>query len=257
MSAHSHDGEHEFLLASVQRLRGDIYLEDGAIAPWQLSDGRHIQGVDERSWHLLVMGEGDRVLACVRYTSHQNCTSPFQLGVLNSALTHDEVWSERLERALANELQEARRRSVDYAEIGGWAIAPELRCTTEALRMALSVYAMGELFGGALGITTATTRHHSSSILRRIGGESLVVDGASVPTYFDPRYQCHMEMLRFDSRRPNPRYTRWINESAGHLRTVAVVSAPSVAKQPTRMKRSARAFAAARPQPELVHARTA
>lgn len=238
------EGQHESLLGAVQRLRAKVYLEDGAIAPWQLSEGRHIQGIDERSWHMLVMGDKDTVLGCVRYTSHQTCTSPFQLGILNAALTGDDVWAERLERALGNELLEAKRRAVDYAEIGGWAITPELRGTTEALRMALSVYALGSLFGGALGITTATTRHNSSSILRRIGGQSLVVDGATLPTYFDPKYQCYMEILRFDSLQPNPRYFEWIHDCAAHLRNVQVLGAGQlVGERPTRVRNSFGTFA--------------
>jgi hypothetical protein len=220
------DLEHELLLSSVQRLRGDIYLEDGAITPWQLSpEGRHVQAVDESSWHLLVMNANNRVLACVRYTSHSNNIHPFQVGVSNAALSSSEVWSERLELALESELAEARRRGVSYVEVGGWAIDPELRCTTEALRMALTIYGLGALLGGCLGITTATTRHNSSSILRRIGGQSLAVDGVELPTYFDPKYQCDMEILRFDSTRPNPRYVDWIAVCTAHLSTVPVIAA--------------------------------
>src|SRR5512140_2452445 len=48
------------LLAAMQRLRGRIYLEDGAIEARHLTDGRHRVDLDEGSWHLLVVDEDDR-----------------------------------------------------------------------------------------------------------------------------------------------------------------------------------------------------
>ena len=57
-----------------------------------------------------------------------------------------------------------------------------------------------------MGVATATWRHSSAAILRRIGLTSLSVDGEALPPYHDPQYDCSMEVLRFDSRLPNPRY---------------------------------------------------
>src|SRR5947209_5625910 len=55
------------LLAEMQRLRGGVYLRDGAIESSQLApDGRHILSVDRESWHILVLGPGGRVLGCMR-----------------------------------------------------------------------------------------------------------------------------------------------------------------------------------------------
>src|ERR1700691_4382603 len=58
-------------LAGVQRLRGQTYLEDGAIDFLDLEpDGRYVQDVDERAWHLVsVNGRGD-VCGCARYIAH-------------------------------------------------------------------------------------------------------------------------------------------------------------------------------------------
>jgi hypothetical protein len=78
--------------------------------------------------------------------------------------------------------------------------------------------------GGAYGLSTATTRHHSSSILKRIGGAPLRSGGKEIPPYYDPYYGCDMELLRFDSTAPNPRYTSMIEESCDALREIPVIA---------------------------------
>src|SRR5262245_33164317 len=56
------------LLHEMQRFRGKIYLEDGAIESSGLStDGRHRHRTDEESWHLLVLDHFQRILGCMRY----------------------------------------------------------------------------------------------------------------------------------------------------------------------------------------------
>jgi hypothetical protein len=47
--------------------------------------------------------------------------------------------------------------------------------------------------------------------------------GIEIPTYFDPRFNCEMELLRFDSERPNPRFERWIEELKDYLSGVPVI----------------------------------
>jgi hypothetical protein len=50
-----------------------------------------------------------------------------------------------------------------------------------------------------------------------------------VPDYYDPHYDCQMELLRFDSRRPNPRYAPLIDHLKEKLTHVTVVaSAPAL-----------------------------
>jgi hypothetical protein len=126
--------------------------------------------------------------------------------------------------AVEAELHCAQKRGFYYVELGGWAICDELRCTTEALRTLLTVYALAQLQGGALGLTTATTRHHSSSILRRVGGRPLLAHGEELPSYYDSQYKCEMELLGFDSTSPNPRYMDWIVECRGALQTMPLIS---------------------------------
>ena len=212
------------LLAEAQKLRGKTYLEDGAIEPWQLaSDGRHVQTADYASWHLLTLDEDGHVAACARYLPHPNTISFSDLSVSHSALAQCPTWGPALREAIDGELASARRRNCPYIELGGWAIAETLRCTTEAIRMALTAYGLGRAFGGALGISTVTLRHCSASILRRIGGLSLTAQGAALPAYYDPQYKCEMEILRFDSAFLNPRYGMWVDDCQSQLRGTTVI----------------------------------
>src|SRR5262245_3614998 len=63
---------HRSLLNEAQRVRGGIYLQDGAIHRDQLSaDGRHETAEDEKSWHFLSLNRDGEVEACVWYLEHQ------------------------------------------------------------------------------------------------------------------------------------------------------------------------------------------
>jgi len=118
----------------------------------------------------------------------------------------------------------ARRRKVSFVEVGGWALAKERRCTGEALRTALAMYALAKILGDCVGMATATVRNRSASILRRIGGENIEHGGEPLPPYYDPQYKCQMEILRFTSSTPNPKYWRWIDQIAADLLEVPVLS---------------------------------
>ncbi len=200
-------GEHARLLAEAQRLRGRVYLADGAIASWQLTEsGRHVQPADRRSFHLLSLDDAGCVVACTRYLWHDNTVGFSRLGVAHAPLTPNGNHKPVLERAVEGELARARGLDYGYVEMGGWAITEKLRCTTEAVRMVVTIYALARMMGGALGISTVTTRHASSSILRRLGGAPLTCGNEEVSSYYDPNYGCEMEILRFDSDRPSDIY---------------------------------------------------
>src|SRR5438105_10330649 len=62
---------HGKLIADMQRLRGSIYLRDGAIRPGQLTaGGRHKTPEDDSSWHLLMVDRVGGVDACAWYNEH-------------------------------------------------------------------------------------------------------------------------------------------------------------------------------------------
>ena len=217
-------GRHALMLAQAQKLRGRIYASDGAIGKTELTeDGRHSIASDQESWHILTLDSDGRVAACTRYLEHRNTVSFAQLDVRHSTLSQCEQWRRTLRSAIEQELQLARWRDFGYVEMGGWALREDVRCSTEALRIALSAYALARNLRGAISVTTATSRHCSSSVLRRIGGQPLAVGQTELPSYYDPRYNCEMTILRFDSDRPNPRYETWIEQIREGLLNAPVI----------------------------------
>jgi hypothetical protein len=215
----------------MQRLRGSAYLKDGAIQTTDLSDdGRHQQPSDRQSWHILALSREGRVTGAVRCRMHSSPYSYRNLAVGQSALAQSDRWGLKFRTAVERELAIAKNLSLAYFEVGGWAIAEEMRCTAEAIRIALSTYGLGQILGGALGISTATTRHQSANILRKLGGQPLTVGPVTLPNYFDPVYGCHMEILRFDSSEPNPRYASYIEDLRAELMAAPVICEEVVQK---------------------------
>ena len=127
-------------------------------------------------------------------------------------------------RRTGSAVQDAAASGFSYIEVGGWAIAEKVRCTAECLRSVLAVYAWSRLVGGALGVSTATERNGSASILKRLGGSSMQWDKSEIPAYYDPRYDCRMHMLRYDSRTPTARYEASIRGIEGVMANVPVIS---------------------------------
>ena len=216
---------HRRLVREMQRLRGKIYLDDGALERTQLtSDGLHETAEDHKSWHLLMVDSRRRVTGCAWYLEHPSSVEVDDLRVRHTPLARSAEWRGKLWKGVQSELRRARREQVRYAEVGGWAVSEHSRCTSEGLVLALAGYSLGRICGDCLGITTATVRHCSSSILRRIGGAPLAADGAPVPSYYDPRYGCEMEILRFDSRHPNPKFNSLIERLREKMASVSILA---------------------------------
>ena len=212
------------LLHEMQRLRGRVYLEDGAIHESALADGRHQSHLDASSWHLLVLNAQNRICGCARFHEHSRIPVLSELNAAHCPLARDPEWSGALVSALKSELAFSTSLELPVVELGGWAIGEELRGTTEALRIALGTYAFWQMSGNAVCISTATRRHCASSILRRIGGRSLAYGDMDLPAYYDPQYDCDMELLKFYSWAPNPRYTPWVNQMKDELSQVSIVA---------------------------------
>ncbi len=216
--------EYERLLASVQRLRGESYLQDGAITAAELdANGRFALSDDRACWHFLLLDQGSEVIGCVRVRLHDNEVEFDDLRVRQAVLAQDREWGPRLRRAVERDLSGARENGLLFAEVGGWALAHPWRGTKAALDVLAGSYALGELWGGCLGVATATVRHSSSSMLRRMGGLSFEDNGEAVPPYYDPNYGCTMELIRF-TRTPAQRFAPLISPLKRALSEVAVVS---------------------------------
>jgi hypothetical protein len=216
------------LLDAMQKMRGRLYHEDGALCDDQLTpDGRHVVAADEKAWHILSVDRQGEILGCARYMAYANSVPYCGLGLVDSDLAKSPEWGRHLQSAVELEIRRARQRNIAYVEVGGWAVSPKLGNSFEALRIALGSYSLARILGGCLGIGTVTQRNMSSSILRRLGGRSLIVNGVELPAYYDSGYGCQMEILQFESAQPNPRYEVWIRDLQEHFLTVEVISRTS------------------------------
>ncbi len=216
---------YDTMLSAMQKFRGQVYHSEGNLSLSDLSaDGRHIQAVDTASWHLLTLDEQGTIAACGRMILHHEDASFEELLVAHCALAHSERWGRPLRWAIKERMLEARRRGIRFVEIGGWAVSRALRCSTEAVRMLVAGFALGQVLGGVAGISTANAGNHSAAILRRIGGESLISGEILIPKFYEPQYRRELEILYLDSSQPNPRYEDAIRECRRALETVTVIS---------------------------------
>jgi hypothetical protein len=220
---------HHQLLARMQRLRGRVYEADGAVRRNELTaDGRHKLDVDGRSWHVLSLNTDGDVVACLRYTEESHVRDFEELRVRQAAVARCPLQGSSFRRAVEREMALARASLLGFGEVGGWAVHEEYRGTTEAVRIVLATYALLELLGGCVGLATATFRHSSEAILRRIGLETLHVDDRDIAPYHDEKYGCLMQVLRFDSRFPSPKYRGLVSALMGDLANSPVVCRASL-----------------------------
>ena len=153
---------HERLIGEMQALRGGVYLEGGYLTPEQLSaGGRHQTPEDEKSWHLLITDARGQVSSCGWYLNHENTASVDDLRVRNCPLARVAEWREKLYAAVESEIARARRAGLYYAELGGWAVSKERRCSSEGLMLALAGYGLSRLSG-------RRHRHHGCQCNTRI-----------------------------------------------------------------------------------------
>ncbi|MGA3028415.1 MAG: hypothetical protein ABSF98_27020 [Bryobacteraceae bacterium] len=213
------------LLAEAQRFRGRIYVEDGAVSPGELTpDGRHHQASDLQGWHILAVDDSTSVHGCARCICRTGKVPFSELAVGRSAIAMSDKWGNKVRRVMEDTLDEVIQDGHAFGELGGWAIAPQLRCTTEMMRIALSTWALVRLLGIHFLFSTATRRHCSASILRKLGGRPFVVDGTEIPHYYEPRYGCDMELLRFDDfDDPPPLFEPRVQEFQNWLATAPVL----------------------------------
>ncbi len=219
-------GRYDNLLAEMQRFRGRIYAGDGAIPASELTvDGRHKLAVDDHSWHVLSLDRDGRICACLRYLEETRAAGFDDLLVRHAPMAQSARGLE-FRQAVELEMARAKQMRMGFGEVGGWAVAERYRGTFEPLRIILATYGLLELLGGCVGVATATFRHKSAMILRRIGLAPLTSGGADLPPFFDPHYDCQMELLRFDSRFPNPKYREAVRELS-----VSLISAPVIRRE--------------------------
>lgn len=203
-----HDSEiYDQILADVQKMRGRIALSEGAIHEGDLDqDGRHHMVGDEKSWHLIRMGANGEVLGCARILVHSPSARFPALRLATSSLAKDPSWSRQLRWTVESDIAVARRKNWTLLEPGGWVLDERLRGSSEATTIALSAIAWSQLMGECLAYITATVKHGSCSMMRRLGGESVRFGGNEIPRYYEPDYQSEMELLKLQTRTLNPKF---------------------------------------------------
>ena len=210
-------------LGETHRLRDSVYQRLGAEAPQVSAEPRKAQ-IDQESWHLLVLDHSGQVCGCMRYHEHLGETGFSQLHLSQSVLAQCSRWGSPLKTAVEAELNLARRLNLPYVEVGGWALLESLHSTGIAVAMALVMYALSRRLGGAMGITTANNANCAASLLRRIGGRGLENEDGKFPSYHDPHYRCEIEILRFYSWAPSPRYVAPIEDLEAEVLGIPVLT---------------------------------
>jgi hypothetical protein len=222
--------QHGVLMRQMQRLRGSVYLEDGAIQPADLDEAQcHVSPVDARSFHVLVFNRQQQVVGCSRFRAHQADVCFAELTLARAPLAQDPIMGSIFRNAVEQQIASARHRGYVYVELGGWALHSSIRYSTEALRIAALNFSLGLALGGGTAICTATLRNNSAMILRRLGGRPLSYNGFTIPPYYDNRYQCEIDVLTFDSDQIPHRHAQRVEElhRALHNTRVLCYEAPT------------------------------
>ena len=181
-------------------------MSDGAVQSCE-SDrfGRHRAPQDHLAWHLLLESSAGQVIGCARYLLHEPTVSLDCLSIYQCPLMQDPIWGTPFSLALQQILDSARKHDIGFAELGG-GLDDSHRHPRAALDILLGSYAWGAMIDHCLSICTATARNNSAPILRSMGGTPLKSDACVIPRYWDPYYNCEMEVLAFDSRQAPVRF---------------------------------------------------
>ena len=208
---------HSDLMFDLQLLRGEVYREYAGIAATLQPDGRHWHQLDDPSWHVILQNADGRILGCARY--RPSITSFEQLICSKAAVAVSPVTGPIFRSTFEQEQAKARARGLHYGEASAWAMSADSRCSTAAVSIALMSFALAELLGGGLGLTTASMRHQASSILRRLGGTPF----ADFEPYYEPMFDCSIELLQFDIALFKDRYKARLEQMKAELRRTPVV----------------------------------
>ena len=202
-----HTAIHSRIFSQMQVMRGAVALAEGAIQACDLDSGaRHHMPGDSESWHLLRMGDDGQIRGCARILMHSDNPSFHRLRLSSSRIAKSEQWGQKVRFAVEAEMARATASGMKLVEPGGWVLRPNLRGGPDAISLALSAFAWSQLMGGCLAFVTATLKHGSCSMLKRLGGSLLSFAGEPIPRYYDPEYRCEMELLSLYTKHLNPRF---------------------------------------------------
>lgn len=195
---------YQSLLSEAQRLRGRVYLDDGAISADDLDSQQcYVVKDDSLSWHILLRDSTGLVVAVSRMLFFSHSNGPVPIDKLHAAQLIERT-SELVRAKYLCALQQFASPSCDcapyFVECGGLAIASEMRASRNTSIFLSTYWALSRFIGAARGVGAATERNSSADILRRFGGFSIPTqNGGSIEPFYDSVYDCMMELQGFAS----------------------------------------------------------
>src|SRR5438093_1166108 len=199
------------LVSYIQRFRGNIYVEDGAIPQSALDlQGRHRSEFDFYCYHICLRTVTGELAGALRVRLYGNDITPSGLNLYALVVRSAPEIRPTLVKAIAETLQEARNQGLKVGEVGGWAVDRTLSGSANGILLPLAGWGLVRQLGNAIIIAAATSKHSSAEILVRLGGYYLRLDGRVVPEFYDPDYRCGMRLLVLNSRSIAAKYQRFI-----------------------------------------------
>jgi hypothetical protein len=121
-------------------------------------------------------------------------------------------------------LEKAAASGAMVFEPGGWATSNEGGSASRGITLACSAWSVFRSYKKpVVALGTATARHASADMLRKLGGTPLIYQGKELPPFHDPFYGCQMELLSFDQH-VAPEYQSVVQELDQFFRTALVIA---------------------------------
>ncbi|MEZ4698616.1 MAG: GNAT family N-acyltransferase, partial [Rhodothermales bacterium] len=212
------DIEHRAVIDQVQRFRGRIYVDDGALPPDALDRfGRHYSDFDDSCHHLLVVDDQDAVEGCVRIRFYRNAPQPEDLHLWKSVADAPQTFAADGSPAtfrrdvISAHIDRAFDQRGSLIEIGGFAVDERIRRSGKAIVLAAGCWSITRALVPSLGVALVTSRHGFNRILKRLGGFELGCGNGDVDgngngngdasrdsdihplSFFDRRYGCNVD----------------------------------------------------------------
>src|SRR5205085_3323765 len=92
------------------------------------------------------------------------------------------------------------------------------RRSVATLILPLACWSLFRILGHSMVISTATVRHGSAAILKRLGGFSIFEGDPVRSQFYDAYHKCAVEFVVYDSRVPAPKYEKQVQDIFEKLR---------------------------------------
>lgn len=220
----------------IQRFRGYVYVQDKAIPSSALDEqGRHNSEYDYYAWHIILRDRRQELCGAIRVgvvPYEEGGKPPDTLQILQYLARLPSERKDPMEEAVRQFLNTCHTLQPNICEPGAWAVAEDVRKGRLAPVLAASIWSLLRAVGGAAGVATATTRHQSADILRKMGGFELFRNGEALPPFYDPFHNCLIEIVGFDSGYLNPRLEATVAEVEAYINDLPIITRPAPVSEP-------------------------